>query len=559
MRVVVTVSVLALLIAAGVYSALPPGSQTLPGEVDGVRGAIHVHTNRSDGSGTLQQVAAAAARAGLQFVVLTDHGDATRLDDGTRLPQSPRYVGNVLVVDAVEISADDGHVVVLGLPEVPYPLGGDVRDIVEDASRFGATTIAAHPGSQKPELRWTEWTATFSGLEWLNGDSESRAESWPALARVLFAYPWRQAESLSTLLDRPDDILRRWDALTARRRVVALAGADAHARLAASNVGWGRLLELRLPSYEAMFRTFSVTVQGVRFGRNAAPDAVALLDGIARGHVYSSVDGAATPAAVSFRAVRNGETWSAGDFVPPDGGDVELVVDANGPTGSRIVLLKDGDALAEAGGSTLKRVVPGERAVYRAEIRIPNAPGAPAVPWVVTNPIYLRAADDHVAPSAPATAFAPQDESAERWHVETNPTSKAAVDTVRAISGMETLLRWAIGGRRSDSPFAAAVMTAGRGMENYRQLTFTARAEQPMRLSVQLRTDTGERWRRSVYVDDTRREVVVLFDDVRPVGKTAQRRVPLASVRDVLFVVDTVNTALGAAGKVWIDDVKYGR
>ena len=107
----------------------------------GVRGAIHVHTRRSDGSGTPEQVAAAAAKAGLQFVVLTDHGD------GTREPARPAYYSGVLVVDALEVSAEEGHVVALGLPKTPYPLGGEVRDIVEDVARMGAMSVAAHPGS----------------------------------------------------------------------------------------------------------------------------------------------------------------------------------------------------------------------------------------------------------------------------------------------------------------------------------------------------------------------------------------------------------------------------
>ena len=133
---------------------LPPAPQGLPAAVHGgVRGAIHVHTRRSDGSGTVEQVAAAAARAGLQFVILTDHGD------GTREPAPPVYSSGVLVIDAVEISTEDGHVVALGLPKAPYPLGGEPRDVVEDIERLGGMAIAAHPGSVKPELRWTEWTS----------------------------------------------------------------------------------------------------------------------------------------------------------------------------------------------------------------------------------------------------------------------------------------------------------------------------------------------------------------------------------------------------------------
>ena len=59
--------------------------------------------------------------------------------------------------------------------------------------------------------------------------------------------------------------------------------------------------------------------------------------------------------------------------------------------------------------------------------------------------------------------------------------------------------------------------------------------------------------------DGTPRAVTVFFDDVRPAGATAQRRLPLSDVRDVLFVVDTVNAKPGTSGQIWIDDVKYGR
>ena len=101
-----------------------------------VRGAIHVHTRRSDGTGTADDVAAAAARAGLKFVILTDHGD------GMREPDSPAYRHGVLCIDAVEISTASGHVVALGLPRAPYSLGGETRDVVEDVRRLGGMAIA---------------------------------------------------------------------------------------------------------------------------------------------------------------------------------------------------------------------------------------------------------------------------------------------------------------------------------------------------------------------------------------------------------------------------------
>ena len=541
---------------AGVWLSMPPQPQRLAApDGSGVRGAIHIHTKRSDGSGTPEEVAAAAARAGLQFIVLTDHGD------GMRTPSRPAYHSGVLVVDCVEVSGDDGHVVALGLPKMPYPLRGEVRDIVDDVARMGGMSIAAHPGSPKPGLRWTEWTSPFSGLEWLNGDSESRDEGW-SIARTLLTYPFRAAPSLAAMLDRPEAILTRWDALTARRRVVGLAGTDAHARLdVRGDESGGRLAMLPIPGYEAMLRTFSMTVPGLTLTRDAGQDAAALLDAIRQGRVYSTVDALATPAALSFSAVRSGMTWAMGDFVPPADGDIELRIDSNAPADSTIVLMKNGTPAATATGRSLRQNVASSPAVYRIEIQLRGAPGKPPVPWVVSNPIYVRAQDESPAARNTATETTSLYDNGEArgWRPEMSSRSKAALNVVRSLTGTELLLRWAIGGTKEESPYVAFAMPAGESIAAYDRMMFTSRADTPMRLSVQFRLANGDRWRRSIFLDDTAREYSVFFDDVRPVGVVARRTLPLDSVRDVLFVVDSVNANPGTAGQFWIDDVKYGR
>ena len=75
----------AVLAAAFLFAALPLPSQPLALPADSsrptARGSFHIHTNRSDGSGSPDDVAAAAARAGLNFIIVTDHGDGTRKPD----------------------------------------------------------------------------------------------------------------------------------------------------------------------------------------------------------------------------------------------------------------------------------------------------------------------------------------------------------------------------------------------------------------------------------------------------------------------------------------------
>jgi hypothetical protein len=80
----VTAAAVAAVAAVAVFVVLTiqPRRLTLPPADDGtIAGVIHIHTNRSDGLSGPDEIAAAAARVGLKFIVFTDHGDATRRPD----------------------------------------------------------------------------------------------------------------------------------------------------------------------------------------------------------------------------------------------------------------------------------------------------------------------------------------------------------------------------------------------------------------------------------------------------------------------------------------------
>ena len=141
----------------------------VPPQPDGtVPGILHVHTKASDGLSGPDEIAAAAARAGLKFVVFTDHGDATRQ------PDPPAYRSGVLCLDGVEISTTGGHYIAIDMPQAPYPLGGEPRDVAEDVRRLGGFGIAAHPDSPKPQLRWNDWSVPVDAIEIVNLDTSWR-------------------------------------------------------------------------------------------------------------------------------------------------------------------------------------------------------------------------------------------------------------------------------------------------------------------------------------------------------------------------------------------------
>ena len=157
------------------------------------------------------------------------------------------------------------------------------------------------------------------------------------------------------------------------------------------------------------------------------------------------------------------------------------------------------------------------------------------------------------------------------WMIEKNSASDAAIDVVGTLHGTELLLRYAIGGTPADSPYAAFVMPATPAIAGHGRLVFNGRALHPMRIRVQLRAPgggaggaagEGERWQRSVYLDETSRTIQLPFDDFRPFGSVAPAPPTpsnIESVESVLFVVDTVNTKLGSSGQIWLDDIKYAK
>ncbi len=523
-------------------------------------GVVHVHTNRSDGSSGPDEVAAAAARAGLRFLAFTDHGDATRT------PDPPTYRAGVLCVDGVEISTANGHYVAFDMPAAPYPLGGEARDVVDDVRRLGGFGVAAHPDSPKPELRWTEWAAPFDGIELLNPDTSWRilaqAPRWrdrARLATALLDYPFRGAQTIDRLL-QPSSVVRQWVALAERRHVVAMAGVDAHARIdlrGDPGDSKGRLF-LPLPSYEATFRSLALHVSVDRpFTGAAAADAAVLMRAMRAGHFYSALDGIAGPPAFEFTASNERGTVHEGDELGT-GGAVTLSIASNAPP-SYTTVVHDGSRVITSVRDPQQLIVHAGAgpAVYWVEVL---AEGQPGVPWLRSNPVYVRGAPDAaVVARPPVTEAVPV--PLDGWRAEHDPTSLAAVDLIGPPDRRHHLFRFGLAGGTPGGKVAAMEIDTPGGIASYSQIAFTAHADKPMRVSVQVRSDEAapDRWQRSVYVDRFDQDRTVFLDDMTPVGATRSPKPPLDRIRALLFVVDATNTKPGTSGQMWIRNLALQR
>lgn len=565
-RALKALALLAALAALAVWATLPPAAWPAPALADGgatARGAYHIHSDRSDGSASIDDIAAAAQRAGLRFIIVTDHGD------GTRPPDAPRYRHGVLVIDAVELNTSGGHLVALGLPATPYPFAGAAGDVLEDVHRLGGVGFAAHPDSPRPSLRWESWDAAVDGIEWVNADSGWRDEAAGSLARSVLSYWFRSAGSMAALLDRPDALLERWDAMGLMRSVPALAAADAHARLGFRQNTDPDLstFHLPVPSYEAVFRTFSnhVVLDQALSGDGAA-DAAAVLGAIRQGRAFTVLDALATPGGLAFTATGSGQTARMGDTLAISAG-VTLRARISGPPGTTLVMLRNGQRVRDAVAMELE-VTASESGVYRVEAHVPGAPGTPAVPWMLSNPIYVGLVRSVAAVDPPAEPVSripgrTAEVTIEKGARDLSELVEAQVDNARdrRFAGEPPIgWRFALSAGAPDGQFAAAQVPTIGGLAGTDRVRFTVKAAAPIRAWVQLRAGREtERWGMTFHADATTRMVDLPLSGFRPIGTTSSVAPPLDRVDSLLFVVDTLNSRPGATGAMTISEVAFVR
>ena len=173
-----------------------------------------------------------------------------------------------------------------------------------------------------------------------------------------------------------------------------------------------------------------------------------------------------------------------------------LTARANAPGGGTIVLRKDGRLASQHPLPELTFDSKGEHGTYRVEVYLSNAPGDPPVPWIVSNPIYIRPTgwgkmSPAVGPAVPTITLSVQGGP---WHVENDGASTAQVSQTEPPRGpAEFSYRLADGTRAGQ--YAALVIGVGKALTERAHLALRASAQQPMRISVQARHPrSGARW-----------------------------------------------------------------
>ena len=142
-----------------------PVSQT-PGLREYV-GAIHIHTRASDGAEKLPSVIRAAQRAGLDFIIVSDHNTLHYLKTGME-----GWHGRTAVIVGEEISSGCGHCLALGTARELGHLRNRPQAYIDEIHKQGGVAFVCHPHAHHEPFRpkrnyaWKDWSVEgVDGIE----------------------------------------------------------------------------------------------------------------------------------------------------------------------------------------------------------------------------------------------------------------------------------------------------------------------------------------------------------------------------------------------------------
>lgn len=352
-------------------------------------GNMHLHTTASDGSGSHDEVAAAAVRAGLDFIIYTDHNVAVKGVEGWYRDRDTgrdllRLMGQE-VNDEAE-APEHSHLLCYFVDDELQTVAPDPQRLIDTVTRRGGLCFLAHPLEQPGYnghrgdtgyYPWRHWEVSgYTGIELWNAMTDIKRQFRTVPRALLGAYlpPW------SIIAPFPET-LARWDALLASgRKVVAIGNSDAHAM----RFTLYKVLRRTVFPYDHLFRAVNTHLLVDRpLDRDIGRARAQLYQALAGGHCFVGYDligstrGFNFTAACGDRQVIMGETLLLKN---------EATLRVTSPLPAKLRLLKDGRPVAESHASELTWSVT-EPGIYRVEAY--RRYWGWQRGWVFANPIYV--------------------------------------------------------------------------------------------------------------------------------------------------------------------------
>ena len=343
-------------------------------------GNVHIHSSYSDGGGSVEEIARAAAENGLDFVGLNDHNYMT---DSLHLEEEGFY-GNVLVLMGLEIGGRYHHYLAFNLREMIREKDLPPQEVINRVNALGGLGFLAHPFEKGMPFHEHSIAYTWNDLQvkgYTGISIWNYMSRWKERVRTPLHGLYCLLFKRLSLRGPSRQTLRFWDMKCREGRVVAIGGSDAHAGV----FHWGAL-RFRPLSYRTLLNSVNVHLLVEKPLSSDAKRAKEQLFAVMQeGRLFIAHDGLVPARGFSFSyETVSGEPFQMGE----EHGFVPGTIVVRCPEKGRIRVVRNGRSSGEW-KNRKARVKIEQKGVYRVEVER-FVPVFGWKPWIFSNPIYLR-------------------------------------------------------------------------------------------------------------------------------------------------------------------------
>jgi hypothetical protein len=319
-----------------------------------LRGVSHIHTIYShDSNATLTDLLNAMALDQFDFAIVTDHNEIK----GRLNYKATKTEADPILLFANEISSPDGHLIALGVNEMPAD-DMSSQELVDWIHEKKGYAILAHPLS--PKEPWNNFKIkNWDGFEVYNFGHELYKKD--IISFGLDLHSEDEDKVLKTVQFLSPESVKFWDQGLEKRKLTAVVGSNVH-------------LKRDLKYFRAALK--SAVLYVVVSDRSEQ----VLTDAVGQGRSYMVFETYGRADLFSFTAKQQGALYNIGDAFAT-GSDVTFTVQA--PVESTIRLIHRGQVVQEVKGKELI-YTSSDAGAYRVEVYLGENL------WIFTNPIYLE-------------------------------------------------------------------------------------------------------------------------------------------------------------------------
>ena len=329
----------------------------------------------------MNKIIAAAAKNGIDFLMLTDHDHMKARDEGWE-----GWNGKVLLIVGQEISPRFNHYLAFNIDN-PIESLEDTQgiapqkyiDAVNASGGFGFIAHPDHEGTKMFHVKhypWTDWSVDgYAGISiWdFMTDWQSSLKSH-VTALLSFFFP-------AFFLHGPRRItLERWDSLNQTKKIVGIGELDNHGSIV--KIGSIKIAALPFDRAFKFIHTHICTQEPL--SGNHQKDIPLLFNALRHGRCYMAMEYFQPSKGFVFKITQNNVEYSMGDSLFLED---KAQISVSLPASALVRIIRDGALLAEETNQNIILSI-SEGGVYRVEAYLKRY--GKYQPWIFSNPVFVK-------------------------------------------------------------------------------------------------------------------------------------------------------------------------